>query len=504
MIRPARRLFPAGLLAASAIAASGCGVSTDANLVRDDQRAVSARQVRDEQDVAEVARRRAALPKRPSGQLAVSMRTSDLFTARAISGLRKDDSPVTFSVRPEPTDQGFADLCAGRVDLIQSGRRITDAELAECEANGLQIGAPIQLGYATAVLVTQNGQDVGGDCLTLGGVRALLARGTKVTNWQQIGFGDHEVAVGIPPIGSAVDTVLGTVGLRRPVGTTTSADFRGDAETFKDPNRLSAFVTNQDRIAALDAATTEYEARLADQRAASFAREQRRAENAAARPVLVQIERENRARVAAKRSVADPEALEARNAQRVAAAKRTARRKVQATQRATLARAGAAYRAGRLPAAEASGRLGVVSYGFYESHSDVLRPLEIDPRLRASGTGSPDCRFPSQQTIVSGGYPLTLPLYLYGDATTIRGPSARVLIRRLLDRNASIAREQDVSGLSSSQIAAYRKTYGVPATTTTTGATGSSGSDAAGTTPTTTTPRTPSNGIPGINSPDVP
>jgi ABC-type phosphate transport system substrate-binding protein len=502
MTRLARRLAPTGLLVASAIVASGCGVSTDPTLVRDDQRAVSARQVRDKQDAAEVAGRRAALPKRAANQLVVSMRRDGLFTDRAVESLRGDNSRTTFRVRPEPTDQGFADLCAGRADLIQSGRRITDGELAQCEANGLEINAPVQLGYATAVLVTQNGQDVGGDCLTLGGVRSLLARGTKVRNWQQIGFGDHDFAVGMPPVGAAVHTVLGTVALRRPIGTTTSEDFRGDVETFRDPNDLSAFVTNQDRVEALDAATADYEARLGEQRRAAYSREQRRAEDAASRTIVAQIGRENRARVAAKRSVADPDALEARNARRVAAAKRTARRRVQATQRAALDRAGVTYRAGRLAAAQASGRLGIVSYGFYESHSDVLRPLEIDPRLRPSGTGTPDCRFPSQQTIVTGGYPLTLPIYLYGDATTMRGTAAQTLLRRLLDRNAAIARQQDVSGLSAGQIAAYRKTFGIPATST--AAAAGATDPAAGTTTTPTTPQAPSSGIPGINSQDTP
>ena len=52
-----------------------------------------------------------------------------------------------------------------------------------------------------------------------------------------------------------------------------------------------------------------------------------------------------------------------------------------------------------------------------------MRPLEIDPRTRATNK-RPDCRFPSQQTIVNRTYPLILPVYLYGSLQY--GPTPKV------------------------------------------------------------------------------
>lgn len=498
MIRPARRLFPVSLLAVSALAASGCGVDTNADIVRDDQQAVSAREVREKQDAAAVASRRAALPTRAGDELAVSVRREGTIVDNAIASLRRSASATTYRETVNPVDEGFADLCAGRTDLLQSARRITGAELAQCEANGLQVEQPMIVGYATAVLVTQNGQDIGGDCLTLGGVRSLLARGSKVTNWQQIGFGNHPFSVGALPTADTVNLVLGTVALGRPVGATVRADFRDDLETSTTENRLSRFVTNQDRLEALDAATSSYEERLADQRRSASSTAVRRAEEVAARRVVAQIDAENRRRRAKKVTVADPDALEARNARRVSAAKRAAGREARRTVRTSVTRAGAVYRQERLAAAQAPGRLAVVSYPFYESHSDVLRPLEVDPRRKASGTGRPDCRFPSQQTIVNGTYPLTLPVYLYGDLRTMRGAAARPLLTRLLDRNAALTRQRSLSGLSATTIARYRRVFALPTASTSTDDVGSA------TVPTPTAPTAPSGGIPGINSPSVP
>jgi ABC-type phosphate transport system substrate-binding protein len=498
MIRPSRRALPVTLLAVSALAATGCGVDTSADIVRDDQQAVSAREVREKQDAAAVASRRAALPTRDGDELAVSVRRAGTIVDNAVRSMRRTGSATTYRVTVNQPDEGFSDLCAGRTDLLQSARRITGAELAQCEANGLQVEQPMIVGYATSVLVTQNGQDIGGDCLTLGGVRSLLARGSRVSNWQQIGFGNHPFSVGALPTVDTVNLVLGTVALGRPVGTTVRADFRDDLETYSTENRLSRFVTNEDRLEALDAAQSAYEERLADQRRSASSTAVRRAEDAAARKVVAQIEVENRRRRAAKITVADPEALEARNLRRVNAAKRTARREAQRTVRASIRRAGTTYRQERLAAALAPGRLAVVSYPFYESHSDVLRPLEIDPRRRASGTGRPDCRFPSQQTIVNGTYPLTLPVYLYGDLRTMRGAAARGLLTRLLDRNASLARERNLAGLSANTITRYRRTFNLPAPSATSTDTGS----APVATP--SAPAAPSGGIPGINSPSAP
>ncbi|WP_210494668.1 hypothetical protein [Patulibacter sp. SYSU D01012] len=492
-----RRHAAAALAALSTLPFAACGVQTNAEVVQGDRQAAEARQVREQQDAATVRSRRAALPTRPDGVLAVSTRTSTSMTAHAVERIHRLGT-LTTQTSVAPTDTGFADLCAGRVDLLQAGRRISAAEQAQCEANGLDVGRPVTVGYATAVLVTRNGTDIGGDCLTMGGVRALLGQGSTVRNWQQIGFFDRRFAAAINRNSAAVLQALGVRALSRQLGGVALNQFRSDLQALESSSDVGAFVAGEDLLERLDRETAAYVRRQADTRRAAQSRAIRNAEDAAARRVVAQIRRENRARERRKEAVGDPDALERRNAQRVNAAKREARREQDRINRRELARAGRQYRAEHLEAALSDGRLGLVSYPYYEAHADVLRPLEIDPRMRASAGSKPDCRFPSQDTIASLQYPLTIPLYIYGDKRIRQGAAAKQLLKVLLDRNAELAAQSDVAGLSLSAIARTRRALGLASTTTGTTAGGTSAP-----TTTSTTPAPATGGVPGINSPSA-
>lgn len=490
-----RRRAAVALAALGTLPLAACGVQTNAEVVQGDRQAAEARQVREQQDAATVRSRRAALPTRPSGVLAVSTRTGTSMTAHAVEAIR-DRGGLTTQTSVAPTDTGFADLCAGRVDLLQAGRRISAAEQAQCEANGLDVGRPITVGYATAVLVTRNGIDIGGDCLTIGGVRALLAQGSTVRNWQQIGFFDRRFAVALNRNSAGVLQALGVRALGRQLGGVALNQFRSDLQPVDTSSDVGAFVAGEDLLERLDRETAAYVRKQADTRRPAQSRAIRTAENAAARRVVAQIERENAARKRRNEAVGDAEALERRNAQRVAAAKRQARREQERVNRRELSRVGRQYRAEHLEAALSDGRLGLVSYPYYEAHADVLRPLEIDPRLRATAGSKPDCRFPSQDTISSLQYPLTIPIYVYGDKRIRQGAAARQLLKTLLDQNARLAAKSDVAGLSLSAIARTRRTLGLAATSgTTTG-----GGTTTTTTPTPTTPAPAAGGVPGIDS----
>ncbi|MGX6449574.1 substrate-binding domain-containing protein, partial [Patulibacter sp. S7RM1-6] len=441
-----------------------------------------------------VRSRRAALPTRPDGRLAVSVRTDASISAAAAAKLREGRGDVDVDVTVEPTDQGFQNLCNGRVDLLQAGRRISAAEQAACEANGLDVGSPVVIGYGTSVLVTRNGTDIGGDCLTIGGVRALIARGSTVRNWQQIGFFDRSFAVGMNRNSVGVLQSLGIRALGRQLGGVAINQFRTDLQAFASNDEVGAFVTGQDELEELDRETAAYVRRQAATRRPAQSAAIRRAEAAAARRVVAQIERENAARKRRGQEVSDADALERRNAQRVSAAKRQARAAQERTNRRALNRLGRQYRAQHLDIALAAGRLGLVSYPYYEAHADVLRPLEIDPRLRATAGSKPDCRFPSQDTIASSEYPLTVPVYVYADARIRQGTAAKQLLGLVLDDNAELTGAADAAGLSLSAIERTRRRLGITA---------ASSDDTAGSTGTTTTQTTPSpgsGGVPGIDS----
>jgi ABC-type phosphate transport system substrate-binding protein len=502
MIRP-RRGAPAALaVLVITLAVAGCGVTTDPELVRGEQVAASARETQAAQESQTIANRRDALPKRDANEVAVSVTSRETATAGAVAALQQDDSSVDFSLNVQPTDQGFTDLCSGRVDVLQSSRRISSAELAQCAQNGLSVGRTVTLGYATAVLVTENGRDIGGDCLTLAAVKSMLGAGSTITNWRQIGFGSTGFSAAAPPVTNPTTTVVGIKAFGRPIGGVSQNDFRGDLRTFGVYNTLSDWVTSQDRIELLDRESLDYSRSVARGRRQSDAAAVRRAEEAAARVVVRQIEAENQARIKAKKPVADPEALERSNAARVREAKRQARLKTTRKADDLLEKQTKKYREQRTTAVYNTGRLGVVPYTFYELHSDVLRPLEIDPRTKASDK-APDCRFPSQQTIVNETYPLILPIYLYGDTRVLRTTSVRVLLTRLLTENAELTRGEDLTGLSNTALIRTRRTLGLPQITeTTTSEDGTTTTTTTRTAPTVTnaTPNIQPGGVPGIAS----
>lgn len=507
MTRSLRRALPVGL-ALLTVVVTGCGVDSDPETVRDDRIIQNARAAQERRQTQNVQNNRRALPRRDANAVALSVPTTDSASAVAARRLERRRSAVNFTVNVQPTDQGFTDLCAGRVDVLQSSRKITPTELAQCDQNGLSVSRSVVLGYATAVLVTENGRDIGGDCLTLAAVKSMLARGSTINNWRQIGFGAQGFAAGAPPSTNPATNVVAIKAFQRPVGAVSRNDFRGDLRTFGSYVALRRYVTNQDRLDALDREARTYNRSIARQARRGDIERIRRAEAIAARRVVREIRAENAERARRKQSVPNPKRLERENAARVRAAKRRARLDVTRRNNDRVNTLTSRFRRDRFGQLFSSGRLAIVPYTFYELNSDVLRPLEIDPRTEASDR-RPDCRFPSQQTIVNETYPLILPVYLYGDRNVLRTASVRVLLTELLTNNAALTRGEDLTGLSNTALIRTRRTLGLPQLeeTTTTTTTDGDGTSTTSTTTTTTqptvtnaTPNLQPGEIPGINS----
>lgn len=458
---PLRPATLAGTLALSALALSACGVNTSDSIARDDRRAASERQTQQRQDAESRAARRSELPTRPEGTAAIAVPSRTSIVGRAAIRADDADSTVDYDLQIADDIGAARDLCAGRVDLAQLSRPLTKAERAACASNGLTVNRPITLGYSVAVLVTRNGMDIGGDCLTIGGVRSLLAVNSTVTNWSQIGFGDYPFAVAGPPADSSIMTPVTRLALRIPDRIAAQSDLRTGMLTFTDQSEIGAFVAGTDRLDALDRQVRQYVRRVTTERRAAEAQAIARAEREAARRVVRKINAENRARAARGESVADPEALASRNARRVSDAKRKAAAEQRAVNRREILRLERKHRAEQLPSYLGDGRLAIVGYPYYEAHSDVLRPLEIDPRVRAEAGNTPDCRFPSQHSISNGSYPLALPVFLYGDTRTLRSATVRPLLRAILDHNAELTRMNDAAGLSPTAINDLRRNYGL-------------------------------------------
>ena len=122
---------------------------------------------RAEQAVRGVARA-ASLPERGRGRARDRRRAAGL--AEQQRRRRASQAPRARCSRDYSAvgaTEGFARLCRGEIDIVDSARAISRAELAVCNANGLEIRTPIQIASDAIVLATRNESDVGGDCLTV-------------------------------------------------------------------------------------------------------------------------------------------------------------------------------------------------------------------------------------------------------------------------------------------------------------------------------------------------
>lgn len=487
--------------AATALVLAGCGISTGSDVIQGDRAAAEQREEAARERLAAEQQRRSSLPSRPDGSAEVSVSGEQSLLKRAVEALQSRNSSMSYGVRVQPADSGFEDLCAGRIDLLQTSRPITRDELARCRANGLSVGSPVTIGFTTAIVVTRNRVDLGGDCMTVAGLQQLLRRGSTIRNWQDVGFADKPFGAMTLPLSSGVMQTVGRVVFDKPIGEFLASDLRGDLRTVDGESRIGSYVSGDDLVALLDRRVAAYRTSYAQRRRSEFAATRRRLVNEASRRVVAQIGRENRARSRRKEAVRDPAGLRRRNAQRVAAAQRSANRVADRQERVAVARAARQFRNQNLAETLAPGRLGIVSYPYYEAHADMLRPLEVDPRDgRERESETPNCRFPSQATINAQSYPLARGVFVYGDDRRLTSLAARTLIAHVLDENARLVQRDELTPLSTASANRVRRRLRIPVPAP---ASGERDGETT-TTTTTTTPQQPSSppssGVPGIGA----
>ncbi len=135
------------------------------------------------------------LPARPAGAVDVEGTVDGSLTVDFVEG---DASSTGFSdtvsssglnIQPNVRDvdeaTSFADLCAGRIDIVDSSRPVSEEEIQRCERNGLQL-VEFQVGYDAAVLATRNEKDVGADCVSISNLRDVFEAGSPIDAWNQI------------------------------------------------------------------------------------------------------------------------------------------------------------------------------------------------------------------------------------------------------------------------------------------------------------------------------
>jgi len=456
MSRASRQLAAGVCVGVFGVALAGCGVQIGASGSGGEATTVL------QSAPAEQRQNPAAnLPKRPAGQLTVAGEQQGSLTSNAVTGFSKAQKQVQSRYSAVGATEGFARLCRGEVDVVDSSRRISRAELAVCNSNGLEIRTPIQIASDAIVLATRNESDVGGDCLTVADVAKIYRRGSTTDNWNKLGFDDLRLKATGPgqnanAFSNFASQVLGVL------SNATLDDLRSDYEPHRSDDQIRTAIIGRDRARRVPA-LVEAEVRKARRAVAG----QRRiyVGNAVVHArdrVLRSIRAANSRRARSKKAVADPAALAQRNLRRVEKAKQLARNRARKSfdRRFDLLRATRTREL--LAEAGRNGVVGFVRFSYYEAYEDQLRPLEIDPgpardaavaaadkRTRAAGSTppqrlpavgedgkrTPNCVFPSQLTITTGEYPLSRRILLYTSTRGLQRPEVRALLAYAL-RNA--------------------------------------------------------------------
>ncbi len=322
---------------------------------------------------------------------------------------------------------GFADLCKGKVDIVEPGQTIGTAEAKACERNHLDLIGPLLIAADAAVIATKNEADVGGDCLTTGQVRDIFRAGSPFTNWNQLGFFD----IPLHATGSLSEPVLDELFARRVLGSTEGMNrgqLRNDFIVTPGAESTRRQIVGGQRLVRARAIADQ---RVAALRAKVAAQRQRLIETAEARAdrrVLKQIAAVN-ARNRRLKVQIDAEQLRRHNAEIDAAAKRAAAQHAAARFDARLAPRISRLTGRLLAKARTPGVVGFVRFTFYEQWEEQLRPVEIwAPDPSSSSPQEPNCVFPSAQTVSSGHYPFAQQLVAY----TTRQALARAVVREYL------------------------------------------------------------------------
>ncbi|MDX6720099.1 MAG: phosphate transport system substrate-binding protein [Solirubrobacteraceae bacterium] len=458
-MRLAARTLTIGICAvACGVAAGGCGVDIGTGGAAANPPEVQ-RGTSSEQRQRDL--RGARLPARAAGEVAIAGEQQGSLSSNAA----KDFAAAQRQVRPRygavGATEGFARLCRGEVDVVDSARPISRAELAVCNANGLEIRTPIQIASDALVVATRNESDVGGDCLTIADLREIYRRGSTIRNWSQLGFDDLPLKATGPnqsanAFGNFASQVLGTA------GGATLDDLRGDYRPRASDDEIRRAIIGMDTVRRVPG-LVEQDVHGARRAAAR----QRRVYVGSAvvsvrERVLRAIRVENRRRARRKEAVADPAALARHNLRRINDAKRQAadRARKRFDRRFDVLRD--ARTRDLLARTLRNGVVGIVRFSYYEAFEDQLRPLEIDAgpagdaviaaadaRARAAGTTPPkrlpavdgdgnripNCVFPSQLTLTTGEYPLSRRILLYTSTRGLQRAEVRAFLAYTL-RNA--------------------------------------------------------------------
>jgi phosphate transport system substrate-binding protein len=203
---PKRRIL-AGALALTLVAAA-CGSDDDDTATTDAPAATDASEATDAPDTTDDMTESTDAPAE-GGDLSGSIFVSGSSTVEPISiaagNAFADANPdVAITVEGPGTGDGFAKFCAGETDISDASRAISEEEIADCEANGIEF---IELQVAVDGLsVITSAENDAVECLSFVDLYALLGPdATGIGNWADASAAADEIAATVTDLG-AVNT----------------------------------------------------------------------------------------------------------------------------------------------------------------------------------------------------------------------------------------------------------------------------------------------------------
>jgi phosphate transport system substrate-binding protein len=106
------------------------------------------------------------------------------FAQAAAEQFQGDNSDVKISVGESGTSGGFEKFCAGETDISNASRPIEPEEVSACKKGGVKY-FDFQVANDGIAIVTNPSLDI--SCLTTDQLKQLWEKGSKVTNYSQLG-----------------------------------------------------------------------------------------------------------------------------------------------------------------------------------------------------------------------------------------------------------------------------------------------------------------------------
>lgn len=438
-------------LASSALLAVGVLASCSEETAQDASDIVADAQAEDYRaDQAENQRVRQAyrdLPQPASGVVLVNGNRGSL-TPDEIYRFNQSGSAVDVRMAYDGEDAAFAALCRGEIDIVDSSRTVTEAELEACRDTGLNL-VQFQVASDAVVVATKNESDVGGDCLTTEQINEVYRAGSPVTRWSQLGGGFDEIPLKVagPDQENNAFTFFGQYVLDAPQPTL--MNLRSDYKAYDTDQGSRLFVVSRDRDetlafelrdrtrrreAAIEQLETQYqvvndakaEVEEASRQVDKGIRDQRpRADQRADQ------ERKDRAFEALAIAQARMRELEAEKREITAVWEKS----VEARRRLNESRGNVAY----------------FRFSYYELFEEQLRPFEV-----TLPDGERNCIFPSKQTITNGQYPLARRMLLTTTLRSLDRPEVQEFLLHYLNNADTQAEDAQLVAVPEADVARQR------------------------------------------------